>query len=141
MNSITSLFVYGTLRKGFHHQAYEYISKHFSFVSEAKVKGQLYDLGEYPAAIPTSMETFINGELYELKEGGEFEWAIEQLDDYEGLNPEIGEKQLYTRKVVDVLHNGRSTQAWIYWYNQDVVGHLLIPSGDIFEHESYKSKL
>ncbi len=61
-NNINKLFVYGSLRKGFHHPAYEYISKHFTFIAVAKVKGKLYDLGEFPAAIATDEELFIKGE-------------------------------------------------------------------------------
>ena len=102
-------------------------------MGEAKVKGKLYDLGEYPAAIPTTEEDFIKGELYELKEAGEFEWAIEQLDDYEGLNPEEGETKLYARELVEVFCNNQSTQAWIYWCTKDVTGRPLIASGDYFD--------
>lgn len=140
-NNITSLFVYGTLRKGFHNAAYDYISKHFNWIGEAKVKGELYDLGEYPAAIPTDEELFIKGELYELKEAGEFDWVIDQLDDYEGLNPEEGEVKLYTREPVQVFYNHQSAQAWIYWYNKDVTGKPLIASGDFFEATTFKSKV
>ena len=32
------LFVYGSLRKGFHHPAYQYISGHFDFIGPATVK-------------------------------------------------------------------------------------------------------
>lgn len=140
-NNITKLFVYGSLRRGFHHPAYDYISKHFILISEAKVKGRLYDMGDYPAAIPLAEDCFIVGELHELKKAGEFEWAIEQLDDYEGLKPEEGEAPLFKRELTDVFYNNQSTKAWIYWFNQDVTGHPLIPSGDIFDYMTYKSKL
>ena len=139
-NNITKLFVYGSLRSGFHHPAYEYISKHFTLVSEAKVKGKLYDMGDYPAAIPTSDDHFISGELYDLKKEGEFEWAIEQLDDYEGLNPEEGEIQLYKRELAEVYYGNECTKAWIYWYNKDISGQPIIPSGDIFDYVTSKSK-
>lgn len=139
-NGITKLFVYGSLRSGFQHPAHEYISKHFMLVSEAKVKGRLYDLGDYPAAMPTSEDFFITGELYELKKAGEFEWAIAQLDDYEGLNPEEGEAPLFTRKLTEVFYDSQSTEAWMYWYNHDASGQPLIPSGDIFDYMTYKSK-
>jgi gamma-glutamylcyclotransferase (GGCT)/AIG2-like uncharacterized protein YtfP len=131
-SSTTRLFVYGTLRKGFHHPAFEYLSKYFTFVSIAKVRGQLYDLGEYPAAIPAKEDLFVTGELYELNAASEFDWVIEQLDEYEGLNPEEGEKPLYRRDLVDVIYENHSGKAWIYWYNQSITGHPLIASGDIF---------
>ena len=46
-------------------------------------------MGAYPAAIPTTDEKFIVGELYVIKSPAEFSYAIEQLDDYEGLNVEV----------------------------------------------------
>ena len=61
------LFVYGSLRSGFHSPAYEYISRYFDLVSEGKVKGKLYDMGEYPAAIPDNGDHYIIGELYVIK--------------------------------------------------------------------------
>ena len=82
---IGQLFVYGSLRSGFHHPAYEYISRYFKLVDNAKIKGVLYDMGEYPAAIPTNEENFIIGELYTIINADEFSWAIAQLDDYEGI--------------------------------------------------------
>lgn len=132
------LFVYGSLRRGFHSPAYEYISSFFTFVADAKVKGKLYDMGEYPAAIPTSDNIFITGELYTIKQENEFSWAIGQLDDYEGLNVEAGEEQLYCRELTEVYFNDQVTQAWIYWYNADVSGKPLIESGDIFQHMNQK---
>ena len=140
-NNIVKLFVYGTLRKGFHHPAFDYIARHFYFVGEATVQGKLYDFGEFPGAVPTSEQAFIKGELYELKEAGEFDWAIEQLDDYEGLNPEEGEEKLYDRQLTGVYCNGNVTRAWMYWYNQDFSGRTLIASGDVFDKAGYKSNV
>src|SRR5215813_3170356 len=96
------LFVYGSLRSGFHHPAYDYISRHFSFVSNAKMKGVLYDTGLYPGAIPTKDDSFIVGELYEIKDQDEFNWAIAQLDDYEGLYAEEEEVAIFKRETTNV---------------------------------------
>lgn len=128
------LFVYGSLRSGFNHPAYAYISNHFTLVGSAKVKGKLYDLGSYPAALPTNDENYILGELYQLKEEQEFSWAIGQVDDYEGVNPEPGEAALYIREMTTVYINDTTTHAWIYWYNNDVTGKPLIASGDVLEY-------
>ena len=134
------LFVYGSLRSGFNHPAYAYISNHFSLVGSAKVKGKLYDLGSYPAALPTNDECYILGELYRLKEEQEFSWAIAQVDDYEGVNPEPGETALYIREIATVYINDQATSAWIYWYNNDVSGKPLIASGDVLEYLQQKKQ-
>ena len=132
------LFVYGSLRSGFNHPAYAYISTHFVLVGSATVKGKLYDLGSYPAALPSNEEFYIQGELYRLKEEEEFSWAIAQVDDYEGVNPEPGEKALYIREKTLVYINNQTTSAWIYWYNDDVSGKPLIASGDVLEYLQQK---
>lgn len=128
------LFVYGSLRSGFHSEAYKYISQYFDLAGNAKVKGQLYDLGEYPAAIPASGESYIIGELYKIKKEQELSWAIGQLDDYEGLTVEQGEIPLYRRELADAFINDQVIPAWVYWYNGDINGKPLVPSGDILEY-------
>jgi len=137
------LFVYGSLRRGFHHAAHQYISKYFSFVRIGKIKGTLCDMGEYPAATPCDEEHYIIGELYAINNEEEFEWAIDQLDEYEGLFPEEdeGEKVLFRREITQVfLDNGDIQQAWVYWYNGDVEGKPIIASGDVLQYleEKYK---
>lgn len=134
------LFVYGSLRSGFNHPAYQYISQFFTLVGPAKVKGQLYDMGQFPAALPTMNEQFIIGELYKLNSPDEFGWAMGQIDDYEGVVPEIGEIPLYKRSVTTVFCNGYSTPAWIYWYNGDVTGHPVIESGDVLQYRDQKQQ-
>jgi len=135
---IYQLFVYGSLRSGFRSPAYEYISRFFHLVGDAKVKGKLYDLGSYPAGIPTHDETFIIGELYVIKEENEFSWAIGQLDDYEGVNVESDEMQLYRREITEVYINNQVTHAWIYWYNGDISGKAIVASGDILKYMQEK---
>lgn len=135
---VYQLFVYGSLRKGFHSHAYEYISRFFSFVGEAKVRGKLFDMGIYPAGLPTNDNQFIVGELYKVKHENEFSWAIGQLDDYEGMSVEPDEVQLYRREITEVHINGQVTHAWIYWYNGDVSGRPVIPSGDMLEYLQQK---
>jgi gamma-glutamylcyclotransferase (GGCT)/AIG2-like uncharacterized protein YtfP len=134
------LFVYGSLRKGFHHAAYEYIRRYFDFLSDAHVRGLLYDMGEYPAAIPSETNATIVGELYRIKEIDEFDWALGQLDDYEGLNPGESEPVLYRReKTTVLLPDGQETIAWIYWFNGDTTGKPIVASGDVLQYMSGKS--
>jgi gamma-glutamylcyclotransferase (GGCT)/AIG2-like uncharacterized protein YtfP len=139
-NETYQLFVYGSLRSGFRNPVYEYLTRYFHLLGEAIVKGKLYDKGDYPVAAATIEEKFISGELYAINDPAEFSWAIEQLDDYEGLNVEVGEKPLYKREAVTVYRNGKDSQAWIYWYNGSVEGLPVIPSGDLLEYLQQKNK-
>ena len=128
------LFVYGSLRSGFRSPVYEYISRFFTFIGEARVKGKLFDMGSYPAGIPANDNDFIIGELYQVKNEHEFSWAIGQLDDYEGVTVESDEVQLYRREITEADTNGQLTNAWIYWYNGDVTGRTAITSGDMMDY-------
>ena len=135
------LFVYGSLRSGFHHPAYRYISHYFSFVCNGKIRGILTDMGEYPAASPTTAESFITGELYTINNEDEFSWAIGQLDDYEGVNPEEEEEPLFRRELTHVItNNNKEVHAWVYWFNGDTAGKPVIASGDVLEYFQQKNK-
>ncbi|MEO7923671.1 MAG: gamma-glutamylcyclotransferase [Chitinophagaceae bacterium] len=133
-SGVYKLFVYGSLRSGFRSPVYEYISRFFNFIGEAKVQGNLFDMGTYPAGMPTIENNFIVGELYQAKSQHEFSWAIGQLDDYEGVSVEVDEVQLYRREITEVHIAEQLTHAWIYWYNGDVSGRTLISSGDLLEY-------
>lgn len=135
---VYQLFVYGSLRSGFHSPVYEYISRFFSFAGNAKVRGKLFDMGSYPAGLPTNENSFIVGELYTANNPSEFSWAIGQLDDYEGVAVEPDEIQLYRREITEVYFNDQLTHAWIYWYNGDVSGRPMIASGDMMEYLNQK---
>ena len=126
-----NLFVYGSLRKGFKSPMYEYISRYFSYVGEAKVKGKLLDMGDYPVAIPTNEDIYLQGELFKINHPDEFNFAMAQLDDYEGLNPEEGEYSAYIRTVANIEFNHQTIPAWIYWFNGDTTGKPLVASGDV----------
>lgn len=95
-------------------------------------------MGEYPAGIPGHDDTFIIGELYTAKHENEFSWAMGQLDDYEGVNVEAGEMQLFRRELAEVYINNGLEQAWIYWYNGDISGRPSIDSGDLMEYLQQK---
>ena len=137
---VYQLFVYGSLRSGFRSPAYEYISRYFDLLGEAKVKGELFDLGTYPAAKPTTANRFIIGELYRITNENEFPWAIAQLDDYEGVNVAFDEMQLYRRQLTEVLFDQKVTNAWIYWYIGDVKDKPLIESGDVLQYMEQKKQ-
>lgn len=139
--STYQLFVYGSLRSGFRNPAYGYLTKYFRLQGEAVVKGKFFDAGAHPVAVPTTdEESYINGELYIVNNPDEFGWAIEQLDDYEGLNVEAGETALYRRELTEVFQQGKGSTAWIYWYNKPVDGMPPILFGDILKYLQEKNK-
>ena len=141
MNSPASqeLFVYSSLREGFHQRTFDYITKFFNFVSTAKIKGILSDSGSEPVATPAAENSFIKGELYKLNKEDDFSWVFGQLDDYEGLDTEQGEQPLYRRELTTVYKDdGSVTDAWVYWYNRDVSGKPVITSGDVLEYPESK---
>lgn len=134
------LFVYGSLRSGFRNPAYNYLTQYFHLLGEAVVKGKFYDNGNIPVAVPFGGELFITGELYEVNNPEEFNWAINQLDDYEGLNVEVGETALYRREITDTFQNGQSIPAYIYWYNGEVNNMAEIETGDVLKYLQEKNK-
>lgn len=117
---------------------YEYISGFFHFEGHAKVRGKLYDLGEYPAGVPSTEDCFVVGELYKIRNEHEFSWAIGQLDDYEGMTTEEGETALYRRELAEAQIHDQTVPAWVYWYNGDVTGRPIIASGDMLEYLNQK---
>lgn len=135
---VYQLFVYGSLRSGFRSPAYEYISRYFDLVGNAKVKGYLYDLGTYPAAKPVNDNKFIIGELYRIRHENEFAWAMGQLDDYEGVTVAYDEMQLYRREIAEVYIDNKITHAWMYWYNGSVNDKPVIESGDVLQYMEQK---
>ena len=134
-NKEYNLFVYGSLRHGFNHAAYEYMAQYFNLVGPGKTTGTMYDLGPYPAAVPGDGSHQIIGELYRIKQEDEFEYAIAQLDDYEGVSATYDQPALYRRELVTVeLQDGIGQKAWIYWYNGDTTGKTVVESGDVLEY-------
>jgi gamma-glutamylcyclotransferase (GGCT)/AIG2-like uncharacterized protein YtfP len=98
-------------------------------------------MGNYPVAAPTKDDAFIVGELYVLNNENEFSWAMAQLDDYEGVNPDEGEVAMYKRESATVYIGKETTEAWIYWYSGDIAGHPIVASGDVLQFIQQKSKI
>ncbi|MEO8568463.1 MAG: gamma-glutamylcyclotransferase family protein [Ginsengibacter sp.] len=135
------LFIYSSLRKGFHQEAYSYLTQFFSFVSMAKVKGILRDSGTEPVATPTEENIFIKGELYRLNKEDDFSWVFGQLDEYEGFPGEKGEKILYRRELTKVQkEDGSVADAWIYWFTGDVADKPVIQAEDVLEYLKSKEQ-
>ena len=124
------LFVYGTLRKGF--SLHSFLgNREVRFVGYGRIPGLLYDLGEFPGAVPAASGGEVEGELYELL-GGEAQ--LKKLDALEEFYPEKPQQSLFFRRSTFVtLRNGAKVEAWAYFVSQLPPEARIVPSGDYAE--------
>jgi gamma-glutamylcyclotransferase (GGCT)/AIG2-like uncharacterized protein YtfP len=123
------LFVYGTLRKGFSLAIPEQIAAHIQWIGPGEVKGKLYNIGQYPGAVPDpSGECCIKGEIVKITNSAT---VFEFLDNYEGFNENDVQGSEYRRIEEWIkLEAGEELQAWIYWYNLPVGNKMRIREND-----------
>ncbi|MES2881168.1 MAG: gamma-glutamylcyclotransferase family protein [Bacteroidota bacterium] len=115
------LFACGTLRKDYVPALDTKITHYLNFLEFGTVGARLYDLGEFPGAVPDP-NYILKGDLFELPAS-----AFVQLDEYEGCE--------FTRQLTKVeVENGGEYIAWIYFYNGSTEGWPLIESGDYLAH-------
>jgi gamma-glutamylcyclotransferase (GGCT)/AIG2-like uncharacterized protein YtfP len=119
------LFVYGTLRRGF--PLHRYLSDKARFVGPGTITGILYDLGEYPGAVPSDHGE-VKGELYELEPGSIY---LDELDRIEGFDPNDLKNSLFVRSLTDVhLAGNQVARAWVYFLPSKPARGKLIFGGD-----------
>jgi gamma-glutamylcyclotransferase (GGCT)/AIG2-like uncharacterized protein YtfP len=124
-------FFYGTLMTGFDRRRRAGIESKLRYVGRGWIQAALFDLGIYPAAIPSS-EGRVWGEVYEMLEPGS---VLAVLDEIEGYTPEDPDRSLYTReRVPATLEDGRTVNVWVYFYNAPLGQAPLIASGDYLQH-------
>ena len=125
------LFVYGTLRRGFplHPRLGK---KSVRYLGKGKIRGRLYDLGEFPGALPSSSpDAEIEGEVYELLDGDK---QLRELDVLEEFYPNRPDDSLFVRRLTDVrLHGGQHVKAWVYFLPKRPVKARTIAGGDYAE--------
>jgi len=140
-SSGAKLFVYGTLRNQFGHKLNGLIKSNFELIGKGMLKGKLFDIGRYPGAVfPKSSEGKIVGEIYQVKDNGDFEAALAILDKYEGYEKDNLKKSEYIRQRKYVqLSNGRKVLSWVYVYNKPVMDKRIIAGGDYIRHLGGKS--
>ena len=111
------VFVYGTLRKGFGNH---YLLRDSKFIGYGitKEKYSLYVDGiPYVVKIPN---TQIKGEVYEVDKH-----TLDELDELEG-HPDF-----YRRELIDVIVNGKTIKAWIYFFPY--------PKGELIKSGDFKN--
>lgn len=122
-------FVYGTLLPGqpnaFLWQGLE------SRVERAWFEnGRLHDLGGYPMLVEAGSEPVAGQIIIAASDFYEIVMArLDFLEGYDPLRPELAGYRRVVRKVM--LENGRSTPAWVYVGQIELVnGRAAIPNGD-----------
>lgn len=115
------LLLYGSLRRGEPMFDRLGLSDALEFVAPAAFAGELYDLGDYPGALPG--DGMVSGELYRIRDPG----ILEALDRYEEFYVRKPEDSLFLRRAVSIPGQG---EAWVYFYNGSPDGQRRIASGD-----------
>lgn len=128
-----SLFVYGTLLQPGNPFA-DYLSQHCNYLTQGKIKGLLYDIGEYPGFILNNHAAYVIGSIYQIDN----EAILKELDAYEGVGPDEEQPNLYLRLSLPVETETCVVQAWVYVYNLPVNGLPQIKSGNYAEHLAQK---
>ncbi|MFA6247900.1 MAG: gamma-glutamylcyclotransferase family protein [Mucilaginibacter sp.] len=132
---IDFLFIYGTLLQPGNPFA-NYLSRNCTYLSPGKLKGLLYDIGEYPGAIVTdNTDGYIYGSIFKLHHTEE---NLRVIDDYEGYGPEQDLPNLYIRSVAPIETDSGAVDAWIYLYNLPTNGLPQIASGNYAEYIKQK---
>jgi gamma-glutamylcyclotransferase (GGCT)/AIG2-like uncharacterized protein YtfP len=125
------VFFYGTLRTGFNRTTRAGIDDSLKFVGRGSIEGKLFDLGIYPAAVP-STDSRVWGEVFEMADAPS---VLAALDRIEGHRPGEPERSLYDRVQVDAtMDDGRTEHVWVYFYNAPLGQAPRIASGDYVEH-------
>lgn len=116
------LFVYGTLLAHFDNEVLRPLKAQMQLAGNAEVKGELYDLGRYPAYMESNQATAtVKGEVYQVKDA---KMVFAVLDEYEG--DEYSRK----RKMVR-LNPHKNIRCWLYVYQQKPAPeHTRIMNGD-----------
>lgn len=121
------LATYGTLMRAFGVICRLGVTDRVSFVQACQFAGVLYDLGQFPGAVPG--DGVVYGELFRLHDPQT--WTV--LDAYEGYESDREDDSLFVRRQV-ALQEPVDRTAWVYWFNGDPTGHSRISSGDWAEY-------
>jgi gamma-glutamylcyclotransferase (GGCT)/AIG2-like uncharacterized protein YtfP len=126
MSICSHLFVYGTLLDSGNNYG-AYLQQHCTLIQSGKLRGRLYDIGEYPGAVADSnSDQYVYGSIYQMDEP---EKILAFIDDYEGFGDDQEQPNLFVRKLTTVETDIATIACWVYIYNLPVDSLLLIKSG------------
>ena len=126
------IFFYGTLMSGFALRRRTAVDALLRYVGRGSVRGALFDLGPYPAAVRA--EGTVRGEIYAVTDPAALLPLVDAVECYLPDDPARSE---YVRAPARVALEGAADRtAWIYYYAQPLVGAIWIPSGDYREYST-----
>jgi gamma-glutamylcyclotransferase (GGCT)/AIG2-like uncharacterized protein YtfP len=126
------VFFYGTLMTGFNRPGRQRVDSILELTGRGRIRAALFDLGIYPAAVPSDDDSTVRGEVYHMRDVAA---VLSALDEIEGFRQNEPERSLYRRVVTTVtLEDGGELPAWAYFYNAPLGRAERIPSGDYLEH-------
>jgi len=116
--------VYGLLRAGESGFAQFGLADAFSPLGSCRLKGQLYDLGDYPGLVEG--DGVVLGELFEVLDPS----VMPRVDAFEDYWPDDMDKSRYARRKVRLIEPDR--EAWVYIWLKGLENARRIQSGDWF---------
>ncbi|MES3629652.1 MAG: gamma-glutamylcyclotransferase [Longimonas sp.] len=128
-NAPSHLMTYGSLMQATGMQQKLGVAPQLAFEAPCHVHGRLYDLGDFPGAVPVQEgagddeDATVQGELYRLRSTN----VLTRIDQYEGYDPNRESASLFVRRPV--IAKPMDIRAWIYWYNGSVDGVPVVESG------------
>jgi gamma-glutamylcyclotransferase (GGCT)/AIG2-like uncharacterized protein YtfP len=125
------LFVYGTLMRSFDHPMAQLLSRSADFIGEARCRGRLYLVKHYPGLVLSDDPTdVVFGELYRLRAPAEL---LREFDMYEACGEGFLEPTEYIRRMLPVISEAGTEEAWTYLYNWPVAHLPRIAAGRFLE--------
>jgi gamma-glutamylcyclotransferase (GGCT)/AIG2-like uncharacterized protein YtfP len=122
------LFSYGTLLPRLAPPEIRPTVERLRRVGKGFVRGQLFDLGEYPGAILSRTGPPIAGQIFELPDDPE---VLDRLDEYEGFDRSDPQASLFVRRRRHVqLEGGSKIFCWVYTYNRPLDTARAVSGGD-----------
>lgn len=132
------LFSYGTLLPRLAPAEIRPTVQRLRPVGKGFVRGQLFDLGEYPGAVLGRRGSPIAGQIFELPSDPE---VLHRLDEYEGFDPSRPRASLFVRKRRYVrLEDGRRIFCWVYAYNRPVDAARAVSGGDYVKAQARRTR-
>lgn len=105
------LFVYGTLKQGYHNN-HRLMDSKMVGAALTLAKFCLYDLGHYPGMVESEQEYQVDGEVYSIDDG-----VLASCDRLEG------HPKFYERKQISVTCQGKDTLVWAYFIQPNYYEH------------------